>query len=175
MGSFCEYGVSSSNIAFCVNGGLCKEILVDKNKNFKACSCPDEYTGNHCEYIVSGIKSKEPWYYAITWATKSIQNNKQDATLKGLVIFVIVTITLVFLFVMKKTVQRALRARKAKKQKIQFAGDRDLHLDPDGSVMPQEVTEKENEEQQIKEVSPQAIGDSDGTSDTKSLENHPKE
>lgn len=174
--SFCEYGVPSSNIAFCANGGVCKEILVDKNKKFKGCFCPDEYTGNHCEYVVSGIKTKQPWYYAITGTTKSIQNNKNDATLKGLVIFVIVTLAIVFLFVMKKTAQRTLRARKAKKQKIQFAGDRDLHLEPDGSVMPHQVTEKEIGEKQIKDPSPQQVtGDSDGTYDNKSIENVQKE
>merc|ERR1719296_108068 len=160
--SFCEYGVSTSTMAFCTNTGICKEILVDKNKKFKGCNCPDDYTGTHCEYLISGIELKQPWYYKITQTTKSIKN-KNEATFRGFVISAIVLIALVFLFAVKKMVQRGLKRRKAGRQHIQTADEKDLHLEPDGDLMPKEdeVIDK--------------VKDSNDTSDAKDIEDQKDE
>lgn len=60
----CEYGVSVSKTAFCTNGGQCKEVVVkDSTSGEEAkhpgCTCPDNFTGSHCEYLVGTQPTEE--------------------------------------------------------------------------------------------------------------------
>jgi len=62
-GKFCQYtstdictrngqpGMGKANFAFCVNNGLCKGKVND-GEDPPGCTCPEGYTGVHCEYLL---------------------------------------------------------------------------------------------------------------------------
>ena len=62
-GKFCQYtstdictrngqpGMGKANFAFCVNNGLCKGKVND-GEDPPGCTCPEGYTGAHCEYLL---------------------------------------------------------------------------------------------------------------------------
>merc|ERR1711935_473746 len=39
-----------ANFAFCVNNGICKGKVKD-GEDHPGCTCPEGYSGNHCEYL----------------------------------------------------------------------------------------------------------------------------
>jgi hypothetical protein len=47
---YCVFGVSVSYVAFCVNYGICNEIVIDESKGHPGCICPPQFEGPHCEY-----------------------------------------------------------------------------------------------------------------------------
>mmetsp|Transcript_2972 Transcript_2972/g.5283 ORF Transcript_2972/g.5283 Transcript_2972/m.5283 type:complete len:289 (+) Transcript_2972:221-1087(+) len=48
--SYCQSGTSSSEHAFCTNGGECKR-LVTKTEEHAGCKCPIGYEGDFCQFI----------------------------------------------------------------------------------------------------------------------------
>lgn len=58
--AICQYGTAKNTASFCTNGGACEEVVTpDSNgvvTSHGGCSCPDGFTGDHCEYL----KGTEP-------------------------------------------------------------------------------------------------------------------
>jgi len=48
--SYCQSGTSSSEHAFCTNGGQCKR-LVTKTEEHAGCKCPIGYEGDFCQFV----------------------------------------------------------------------------------------------------------------------------
>jgi len=48
-----------TSFAFCVNDGVCKDIVVEGEVH-PGCDCPDDYTGEHCELLKAHHPDYEP-------------------------------------------------------------------------------------------------------------------
>lgn len=46
---YCEEGQSTSEYAFCTNGGKCVAII-RKGEDHAGCKCPPDFEGRHCQY-----------------------------------------------------------------------------------------------------------------------------
>mmetsp|Transcript_19208 Transcript_19208/g.27351 ORF Transcript_19208/g.27351 Transcript_19208/m.27351 type:complete len:261 (-) Transcript_19208:293-1075(-) len=47
---YCVFGLPVSVVAFCVNYGICNDIIIDQSKGHPGCQCPPQFEGPHCEY-----------------------------------------------------------------------------------------------------------------------------
>eukprot|EP00978_Attheya_sp_CCMP212_P017818 scaffold48006_cov51-Attheya_sp.AAC.2 len=54
--TFCNAETRVNHHGFCVNGGACLNIVIDKTKDHQGCTCPQDYEGDHCEYHVDEDK-----------------------------------------------------------------------------------------------------------------------
>ena len=54
----CESGRQFSSYAFCVNGGICKGLVVPGDPH-PLCNCPDEYEGRHCQFQAGSAPTQE--------------------------------------------------------------------------------------------------------------------
>lgn len=48
--SYCQKGVSTSEHAFCTNGGECK-LMVGRKEEHAGCKCPMGYEGHYCQFV----------------------------------------------------------------------------------------------------------------------------
>jgi len=48
--SYCQKGVSTSEHAFCTNGGECK-FMVGRKEEHAGCKCPNGYEGHYCQFV----------------------------------------------------------------------------------------------------------------------------
>lgn len=70
--SYCEFGVDISEISFCRNGGMCKEII-NSGQRHKGCNCVEQFEGLHCEYETHHAQT-----FATNGSTKSPSMNNVD-------------------------------------------------------------------------------------------------
>lgn len=57
----CEVGVATSEYAFCVNGGVCAQ-MVQSGQKFVPCKCPLDFEGRHCQYAAGTAPAQELIY-----------------------------------------------------------------------------------------------------------------
>jgi hypothetical protein len=128
-GKFCQYtstdictingqpGMGKANFAFCVNNGICKGKVND-GEDSPGCICPQGYSGDHCEYLLSdddvdfwnGENSdvpkvdKDPSSSSVTESGVSsgssegpYQDNELVIALSSVVIVIVVLIALIIL------------------------------------------------------------------------------
>jgi len=150
--TYCEYGVSKSAIAFCTNGGICNEIIINSgdgskisdNNSFKGCKCPDGYEGDHCEFLLN----QTPDYYTST-ITKSgaMTFHMINAIpfffvllLFSSILYTLFSTLAIFVFGTVKSV--VFRKNTGRKVKIQSAVDCGIDLDPDGDIILEAVQQE---------------------------------
>lgn len=81
---YCVFGVSVSYAAFCVNYGICNDIVIDNSKGHPGCTCPPQYEGPHCEYARG---STPVWVIDPTKASEEVRM-EQSALSPGLIIVI---------------------------------------------------------------------------------------
>jgi len=156
---YCVYGASKSMNAFCVNDGICKEIMTldnerNSNKHFKGCDCPDMYTGLHCEISIgqlSAFSSKSHDGVAYSRASSSTSNDVYYTTGKSTnqtnARFITVYVTLVafaVIIVLTVIIRNIVEIKRNREIRIESAVDRDLHIEADGAEL-REQMEKDDE------------------------------
>jgi len=133
---YCIYGISRSTTAFCTNQGTCNSIVitgVDSHEEFKGCSCPDGYEGDHCEIPLSRM------------SLNSSQKGMSDEV--GVLAFVFGFVLFASFFFWAFTFIVAFRNKVKSKHEIQTAVDRDLHIEPDGELIRNVNEDKEHDKQ----------------------------
>ena len=150
---YCVYGTSRSMTAFCVNDGICKEIMISEDKPFPGCDCPDMFTGYHCEipigqttYAHTGVSYSRASSSAGNEAYYSSQPNSTSAR------FVVVYITLVafaVFIVLTAIVRNFIEIKRNREIRIETAADRDLHIEADGEDLREHVQKGDDCDQSI--------------------------
>jgi hypothetical protein len=135
--SFCEYGVAVSKHAFCVNGGTCKDTIVGDEVH-PGCTCPDGYTGDHCEYEEGKeLITDQTAPQTTPQATISASNAKTEVmAFSFLVAIIVIALVLVASVVMKRLRTKGNRGN-AQQKPIE---DASAALDADGGTMPSQTT-----------------------------------
>mmetsp|Transcript_52565 Transcript_52565/g.77895 ORF Transcript_52565/g.77895 Transcript_52565/m.77895 type:complete len:309 (-) Transcript_52565:237-1163(-) len=157
---YCEYGVTSSKVSFCANGGTCKEIIYDARSVFDhmGCDCGEDYEGPHCEYFMGMGPRKDVQFIQSSSVTSSSKKFEQsiDGHLAGYVVFiaVVVGISLAGFVILGSFVYLGASALSEISRGIDHSNNvpnSTLSLDPDGSAMLErrmmgfKSTEKEEE------------------------------
>lgn len=140
--SFCEYGVAVSRHAFCVNGGVCKDVIV-KGEKHQGCSCPEGYSGQHCEYTTATAPKMS------SSESNSSSKSSSDQTEKTIAFFFLIAVItgcVIFALVFVVRQVRKDKRKSAAQQKPVEKAD-DLTLEADGGTMP---SQNETELQDVK-------------------------
>lgn len=143
---YCSYKGAVSRNSFCTNGGKCI-AKVGEDEAHLGCDCPDEYEGDHCQFV-KGTKPSG-WPYTNEEATSPAATTKSGGGGGGMsggaifgIIVAVVAVVLVGAFFARKSLHR----QKGERQPIDTVGSvspskekppvsPEHGLDPDGGTL----------------------------------------
>lgn len=146
---YCSYKGAVSRNSFCTNGGKCI-ANVGEDEAHLGCDCPEEYDGEHCQFI-KGTKPSG-WPYTKDKvdtpgaSTKSVSGGGGGG-LTGGAIFGIIVAVVAFVLVGAFFVRRTMRRERGDRQLVQTVGSSsptkgpvmEHNLDPDGGTLPKKA------------------------------------
>lgn len=128
---YCTFDKEVSAVSFCTNHGTCK-VVVSPESAHLGCNCPDEYVGEHCQFV-KGTPVPNNW----PGQTSNVSTTSGNEKLKGGVTAVIVLICLAFVGVLAYFVYM----RKKSPSGVGL-GSPELELDADGDVLKEAVSSR---------------------------------
>lgn len=143
---YCSYKGAVSRNSFCTNGGKCI-AEVGENEAHLGCDCPEEYQGDHCQFVKG--TQPEGWPYTneqpqnpdASIGTKS--SGGGGGGMSGGAIFGIIVAVVAVVLVGAFFARRTMRRQKGERQPVTTVGSSsptktpvtEHNLDPDGGML----------------------------------------